>query len=123
MNRKRWSVGIALIGLTGWVSAVCWSQSNQGFIPAWSPPPVEISGNGALLMSSVVVPVASQQFVQQMTLVDTATKSIAVYHIQQETGVIVLKSVRRIDADFGLTEFNGAEPSPSKVRGIVNRGN
>ena len=70
-------------------------------------------------MSSVIVPTSNQQFVQQMVVVDTATKAISVYHVQQDTGIIVLKSVRRIDADLALDEFNAADPSPSKVRSIL----
>ncbi len=42
---------------------------------------------------------------QQIVLVDTNTKTMSVYHIAPDTGIISLKSVRRMDADFALDEF------------------
>jgi hypothetical protein len=41
---------------------------------------------------------------------------MAVYHVDPEKGDIQLKSVRKIDADFALEEFNLSEPSPTTIR-------
>ncbi|MFO0012290.1 MAG: hypothetical protein ACK553_06075 [Planctomycetota bacterium] len=53
---------------------------------------------------------------QQLVLVDPERQTIAVYHIDPEKGDVQLKSVRKIDADFSLEEFNLSEPSPSTIR-------
>lgn len=64
------------------------------------------------LMSSATLSNGSQQIV----LVDPERQTIAVYHIVPDKGDIQLKSVRKIDADFALEEFNLGEPSPSTIR-------
>ena len=53
---------------------------------------------------------------QQLVIVDPAKLTLAVYHIEPSRGDIQLKSVRKIDADFSLEEFNLSEPTPSTIR-------
>jgi hypothetical protein len=53
---------------------------------------------------------------QQVVLIDPAKFTLAVYHIEPGKGDIQLKSVRKIDADFMLEEFNLSEPTPSTIR-------
>lgn len=77
--------------------------------------PVTVA-QGNLLMSTTTTP----NFQQQIVLVDTATKTMAVYHVSPDTGLIALKSVRRMDGDLALDEFNGTDPSPTKVRAILS---
>lgn len=57
----------------------------------------------------------------QIVLVDTAKQVMAVYWIAPDTGIIQLKSVRNLAADFQLEEFNAADPAPSKVRSILSQ--
>ncbi|MEI8213182.1 MAG: hypothetical protein WCI02_13620 [Planctomycetota bacterium] len=64
------------------------------------------------LMSSATLSNGSQQIV----LVDPAKQTLVVYHVDPNKGDIQLKSVRRIDADFSLEEFNLSEPTPATVR-------
>lgn len=64
------------------------------------------------LMSSATLSNGSQQIL----LVDPSRMTMAVYHIEPDKGDIQLKSVRKIDADFALEEFNLGEPSPSTIR-------
>ncbi|MCE2811080.1 MAG: hypothetical protein ACK480_12990 [Planctomycetota bacterium] len=53
---------------------------------------------------------------QQLVIVDPAKLTLAVYHIEASRGDIQLRSVRKIDADFSLEEFNLSEPTPSTIR-------
>ena len=53
---------------------------------------------------------------QQLVLVDPTKQTLAVYHIEPSKGEVVLKSVRKFDADFTLEEFNASEPSPTTIR-------
>lgn len=70
------------------------------------------SANGSHLMSSV----ALSNGMQQIVLVEPAKQTMAVYHIDPTRGEIHLKSVRKIDADFAIEEFNATEPTPTAIR-------
>jgi hypothetical protein len=85
------------------------SPSGNGVVVAG---PSHCAGNQTHLMSSANL---SNGF-QQIVLVDPARQTMAVYHIDPDKGDIQLKSVRKIDADFALEEFNLGEPSPSTIR-------
>jgi hypothetical protein len=70
------------------------------------------AATGTHLMSSATLSNGSQQIV----LVDPAKMTLAVYHVEPNKGDVQLKSVRRIDADFALEEFNLSEPTPTTIR-------
>jgi len=56
---------------------------------------------------------------QAVLLVDPRNDSMVTYHIDRETGEIVLKSVRNFHWDLQLLEYNGTSPHPEDVRGMV----
>ena len=58
---------------------------------------------------------------QQITLVDPVTRVLAVYHIDQTTGAIALKSVRQVHWDFQLDDFNTTNPTPREIRAMAER--
>jgi hypothetical protein len=70
------------------------------------------SANSSHLMSSV----ALSNGMQQIVLVEPAKQTMAVYHIDPIRGEIHLKSVRKIDADFAIEEFNATDPTPTAIR-------
>lgn len=70
------------------------------------------SATGSHLMSTATLSNGSQQIV----LVDPAKMTLAVYHVEPNKGDVQLKSVRRLDADFALEEFNLSEPTPTTIR-------
>ncbi len=100
-----------------------WSQ-NPGATGGWSGSanyaaagvvvtgPSHSAASQTHLMSSATLSNGSQQIV----LVDPSRLTIAVYHVEPDKGDIQLKSVRKVDADFALEEFNLGEPSPSTIR-------
>ncbi|XZE46309.1 hypothetical protein SH467x_001589 [Pirellulaceae bacterium SH467] len=94
-----------------------WSQT--GAIPAASTPlsisaiaPAHAASAGSTVMASAIL---SNGF-QQVVLFDQTKSTIAVYHVDPSSGDIQLKSVRKVDADFALQEFNLSEPTPSTIR-------
>ena len=105
-------VALVLIGVRMTNSQSPGMSNAQG----WHLPTPTSTGNEAILMHSGLSSSGANQFV----LVDTAKKVMAVYFVSPETGVIQLKSVRNMTADFLLEEFNGSDPSPAKVRSIMN---
>ena len=57
---------------------------------------------------------------QQVVVIDTKSHVMSVYHIDHAGGMISLKSVRNITADFTLDEFNTGSPSPQDIRAMKN---
>jgi hypothetical protein len=55
----------------------------------------------------------------QVVVVDSQARSMATYHVEPDTGGIVLKSVRNIEADLLLKDFNGSAPAPDEVRAVI----
>jgi hypothetical protein len=56
---------------------------------------------------------------QQLTVIDPRTRAMAIYHIDSTTGVVSLKSVRNIQYDLMMSEFNGVSPLPREIRSMV----
>ena len=58
-----------------------------------------------------------------ITIVDPDLGSIAVYHVDKATGDIELRSVRKIEWDLALEEYNGCKssPHPAEVRSMLKR--
>ena len=56
---------------------------------------------------------------QQVTVIDAKARIMSVYHIENTTGVISLKSVRNIRADLLMDEFNTESPLPREIRAIL----
>lgn len=56
-----------------------------------------------------------------LTIVDPQTRVVAVYHIVRDTGEIQLKSVRNINGDLTLVDFNTGSPSPVDIRKMIDQ--
>jgi hypothetical protein len=117
MSRQAYIAGLVVIFIVAIAIPTLKSQQGQGGFTNWTQPTAQATSNNAALMSTVLMPDGTQQLV----LVDTSIKSIAVYQVAPTTGVITLRSVRRIDADFSLDEYNGSDPTPEKIRAILPR--
>ena len=118
--KREWNLPLlALLGVLAWSGSGAFSQSEYLGYSNASPSPwyaanPQVASSGELLLSSSVTPNGQQQ----IAIVDSKAKSLAIYQVHPESGAITLKSVRSIGADFGLDEYNGTEPSPTKVRAI-----
>jgi hypothetical protein len=58
---------------------------------------------------------------QQVTLIDPKRRVMSVYHIDFASGEIALKSVRNVNWDLQMEEFNGISPSPREIRNLHER--
>ncbi|HEY2882885.1 MAG TPA: hypothetical protein VGJ15_10635 [Pirellulales bacterium] len=56
---------------------------------------------------------------QQLTLIDPRARVLSIYHVDTQSGAITLKSVRNIYWDLQLVEFNGTNPLPREIRGLL----
>jgi len=96
------------------------SPAYQGALNSYASPtsavavigPSNAAATGTHLMSTATLSNGSQQVV----LIDPSKMTLVVYHVEPTKGDVQLKSVRKIDADFSLEEFNLSEPTPSTIR-------
>jgi hypothetical protein len=107
----------AWLGRVGWIAAtgcMFWlvsqtratvhSQSSDGKAP----------DDGRLQVISTLLPSG----VQQLAIVDTRSRSLAVYHIEPTAGKVQLRSVRNMLWDLQMEHFNGQSPLPSELRQV-----
>jgi hypothetical protein len=55
---------------------------------------------------------------QQITIVDPRQKVMAVYHVDRATGALALKSVRNLQWDLQIEDYNSATPAPRDIRAL-----
>lgn len=70
-------------------------------------------------MSSHVT--AVNERLQVLTVVDSATRQICVYHIDPAAGTLTLKSARNVTYDLQLREFNTPNPLPSEIQKMLEQ--
>ena len=58
---------------------------------------------------------------EQLTLIDTNQRVVSVYHIDPSSGQITLKSVRDVNWDLRMTQFNGTSPLPNEIRTLLQQ--
>ena len=58
---------------------------------------------------------------QMLTVIDTRQRVMSVYRVESATGKITLLSVRSIQWDLQLTEFNGEQPLPQEIRRLLEQ--
>jgi hypothetical protein len=56
-----------------------------------------------------------------LTVIDPASRRIAVYYLKPESGEIQLKSVRNIAGDLSLEYFNSGSPTPDEISKMQRR--
>lgn len=81
-----------------------------------SPPGGRAASNGELIVLSSELSDGRQQLV----LVDSRTRTLGVYHVDRGTGQIALKSVRNVQWDMMMDEFNGGSPAPQEIRSLLD---
>lgn len=58
---------------------------------------------------------------QQLTVIDPKLRVVGVYHVNPANGELTLRSVRNINWDLQMTQFNGASPLPQEIRALLER--
>lgn len=79
--------------------------------------PIERSVRGPLM----VIPIGGNDQHKQFAIIDPNARALSVYHIHATSGEVSLKSVRNIDSDLRLDEFNSVNPSPREIRALLRR--
>ena len=117
--RKNWVGTIVLVGVsmaTGVVLSQMWEPAHgqPGGFSAEEVPQVIVKQPAELPKWCVDFMSLSPQ-VRVITVVDTETKKIAVYHEETATGGVKLLSVRNIQPDLMLDSYNALTPLPSQL--------
>lgn len=58
---------------------------------------------------------------QMVVLVDPKARVMSVYDVDRTSGEISLKSVRNVQWDLLMEEFNGVSPSPRQIRSLLEQ--
>ncbi len=122
MRVAAFGLGLLAVFVLGW-----WATSID--LPAWGQPPKSPSEPPAL---GARVPLAAAGDLMafssetgngpaQVTLIDVKSRVMAVYHVDRTTGQIELKSVRNVQWDLLIEEFNGLRPLPREIRALLEQ--
>jgi hypothetical protein len=76
----------------------------------------QVAGSDQLIALST--PTASGQL---LTVIDPRQRVISVYRVDSATGKIALRSVRNINYDLQMSEFNGENPLPREIRLLLEQ--
>ena len=112
--------------MNAWLGRIGFVVAIGGLFWLLSPPLTTVRGQTAYSQQEIVArPLLSSlqvqstmlpSGVQQLSVIDSQSKSLAVYHIEPTTGKILLKSVRSLQWDLQMEHFNGQAPLPSELR-------
>lgn len=67
----------------------------------------------------IVIPLEGDEKSQLLTVIDSKRRVMSVYRIDRASGKITLCSVRSINWDLQMTEFNGESPLPREIRSLI----
>ena len=119
---KTLALGILLVAVGVWAVAAPGPSPTTGNRFPVNPeprvaPPARAGAAGDLIAFSENV---AQKY-QQVTVIDAKQKVISVYHVDLATGQIALRSVRAIQWDLRMSDFNGTAPFPREIQAMSER--
>lgn len=116
------------------LAAVTWMVLSQSGMPegaAWAQVPAsqsaKLDGSGNLVTHAgvagdmIALSTPTRQGPQLLTIVDAKQRTVAIYHVDAATGEIALRSVRQIEWDLKLSEFNSDSPLPGEIRSLLEQ--
>jgi hypothetical protein len=56
-----------------------------------------------------------------VTVIDPQQRAMAIYHVDRATGEIALRSVRNLNWDLQMVQYNSASPLPQDIRNGLQR--
>lgn len=111
---KRAVLGVLLVGLLVTIVAGALAESRQTpSLPAGVPSRGAVAADGLIAISETV-----EQKYQQVTVIDPKQRVMSVYHIDLASGVISLRSVRSIQWDLQMSDYNGKSPLSREIQAL-----
>jgi hypothetical protein len=109
-----------LVGV-GLVMAAIAVAQQRAEVFAQRPAPPPMPPTAAAGTELIVVPMTLGDKGQMLTVVDPRRRVLSVYHIDAATGKIALKSVRNIQWDLQINDFNNDKPLPQEIRSSLEQ--
>ncbi|HEX6962894.1 MAG TPA: hypothetical protein VF175_13575 [Lacipirellula sp.] len=113
MSKSFWSTTLAACLA---VAAIAWTAVAQQ--PSGGATYASTSGRGELI--TYFLPGENNK-PTTLTIIDPASRRVAVYQLNRDSGEIQLKSVRNIAWDLGMEYFNSGSPLPEEIRRGLER--
>jgi hypothetical protein len=104
------SFGTLALAVAAVVAAVSWPADAQHVAPGAT----YASGTGRNDLITYCLPGEAGKPTSVLVL-DPLARRLVVYHINRESGEIVLKSARNITGDLGLDYWNSGSPLPQEI--------
>lgn len=105
------SLLVASLFVAGYVAAVVLAPA-YGQAPAGYPPAAS---------SMIALRCDGPEGAEMLTLIDTHTRVLSVYHVDRASGKVSLKSVRNVYWDLQMEEFNGLSPTPRDIQSLLRQ--
>lgn len=112
------AVVLGFIVVAGGVIVAAGAASERSATP---PPPDAPRAAAAANSDLLVVTATLGDRMQQVTVIDSKARVMSVYQIDAQTGRIALRSVRKIQWDLQMTEYNGESPFPREIEALLER--
>lgn len=109
--------GGMVLGLAAVLAGVGLAQG-PGVRPAAVPAAALASSDRSAAGDLVVLSHEGLDGRQQITVVDTRQRVIAVYQVDRASGALQLRSVRNVQWDLTIEEYNCASPAPREIRAL-----
>ncbi|MGO8752303.1 MAG: hypothetical protein ACLQNE_40715 [Thermoguttaceae bacterium] len=97
------------------IAAPCAAGPDRTEIPALKGTS-SIAANNDLIAATATV---GEKY-QMVTVIDPKSRVMSVYQIDLTSGKITLRSVRQIQWDLQITDFNGSYPSPREIQSLLD---
>lgn len=94
------------------VVATIESRGNDGFAD-------RLAGANTVPRGLIALKLTAGAHLDYVALVDPERRVMGVYQIDPSSGEIQLKSVRNVQWDLQMDEFNGTSPAPRDVRAML----
>ncbi len=99
--------------LVGWSSP----PREQAFGQGAPPPQMTSASDGSLIALSF----AASDKVQQIAVIDPRKRVMSIYRVDATSGAIQLMSVRKIEWDLEMIQFNGVDPLPQNIQSFIEQ--
>lgn len=97
------------LGTVGLVAAASWCAADPTYVSTAE----EVASVGKALVTHVI---AQENRPHTLLVVDSQNRSLAVYHVDLTTGKLALKSVRNVNWDLQMRDYNTEDPLPQDIR-------
>lgn len=108
--------GGLVLGLAAAVVAAAGLAQGPAPRAAVLPPPDRAAAGDLVVLSH-----EGQDGRVQLTVVDTRQRVIAVYQVDRVSGALQLRSVRNVQWDLTIEEYNCTSPAPREIRALKDQ--